>query len=112
MYAFMRARTGVLLAALLCVSGLAAQERAFDLGMEAISDYRHSVALMHFMSAAEHGDRDAQRSLGLMLLYGGRLYGSDVQANREQATHWLRKAAANGCEVSAFMLKVMAAGGT
>ena len=82
----------------------------YEQGLEAVGDYRYSVALMNFTAAAERGDRDAQRSLGLMLLYGERLYGSDVHLDRQRGERWLRAAAAQGCEVSSFMLKVLARG--
>ena len=81
---------------------------SYELGLEASSSYRYSETLKHFTRAAEQGDRDAQRSLGLMLLYGERLYGRDVPRNHEQAKRWLQAAAGQGCAVSSFMLKAMA----
>lgn len=80
---------------------------AFELGLEALNDYRYTVALMHFKQAAEQGDLEAQRNLGLMLFYGSKLYGADVQSNHEQARHWFESAARQGCEVSSMMLKLM-----
>lgn len=81
---------------------------SYERGLEAASDHRYSEALMHFTAAAEQGDRNAQRNLGLMLLYGDRLYGRDVPRNHEQAKRWLQAAAANGSEISLFMLKAIA----
>lgn len=77
-------------------------------GLDAAENYRYAEALMHFQQAAEQGDRGARRNLGLMLLYGDLLYGKEVGRQREQAKRWLQAAAAEGCEVSTFMLKVLA----
>lgn len=93
---------------LLCTPAAIAANLSYERGIEAASNYRYSEALMHFMAAAEQGDRSAQRNLGLMFLYGDRLYGHEVQRNLAQAKRWFQAAAANGCEVSQFMLKVMA----
>jgi TPR repeat protein len=43
-----------------------------------------------------------------MQLYGELLYGNEVPRNQEQARRWLEAAAADGCEVSAFMVKTLA----
>lgn len=88
-----------------------ATRRAYELGVDAADNYRYSEALMHFQKAAEGGDREARRNLGLMLLYGHLLYGKEVERNQDQGRRWLRAAANDGCEVSAFMLKVMASHG-
>ena len=95
-------------ALLFCASAAMAVNPSYELGLEASSKYRYSEALMHFTRAAEQGDGSAQRSLGLMLLYGDRLYGAEVPRNHEQARRWLQAAAGQGCEVSSFMLKAMA----
>ena len=98
-----------LMAALLLTAPAAvAGNRSYELGLEASSNYRYADAVQHFQAAAEQGERDGQRNLGLMLLYGERLYGADVRRNREQAKRWLGLAAANGCEISLLVLKAMA----
>lgn len=95
--------------ALLCpISTAFAANPSYERGIEATNDYRYSEALMYFTAAAEQGDKDAQRNLGLMFLYGDRLYDGDIPRNRKQAKRWLEAAASQGCKVSAFMLKVMA----
>lgn len=81
---------------------------SYERGLDAVAAYRYSEALMHFQRAAEQGDRSARRNLGLMLLYGDQLYGKEVARNTAQAKHWLQAAASDGCEVSTFMLKLMA----
>ena len=93
---------------LLATSVAFAVNPSYERGVEANEDYRYSEALMHFMFAAEQGDPNAQRNLGLMLLYGERLYSRNVPRNHEQAKRWLLAASRQGCEVSSFMLKVMA----
>ena len=99
---------GTAAALLLSTPATLAADPSYERGLEATSNYRYSEALMHFTVAADRGDRAAQRNLGLMLLYGDLLYGRDVPRNREQANRWLQAAAAQGCEVSSFMLKVLA----
>ena len=95
--------------ALLCsLPPAIAANPSYERGIEATNDYRYSDALMHFMAAAEQGDKEAQRNLGLMLLYGDRLYNGEISRNRAQAKRWLEAAANQGCQVSAFMLKMMA----
>lgn len=95
---------------LLLASTLAAEDPSstYELGVEALEDYRYSVAQMHFIAAAKKGNRDAQRNLGLMYLYGDALYGKDIPKNRSEAKYWLQLAANNGCEVSRLMLRVLA----
>lgn len=101
MVQFGKALAGLLLAS----TAWSAPHAAYGLGQEAIADYRYGEALAHFRQAAEHGDRDAQRILGLMLLYGESLYGQEVLRDPLQARRWLGDAARNGCEVSEFLLR-------
>jgi TPR repeat protein len=83
-------------------------EREFEMAIEAASDFRYSIALEHFRSAAELGNIDAQRSAGLMLLYGGALYGQEIRTNRSEAIRWLGLAAKGGCKVSAYEIARLA----
>jgi len=78
---------------------------SYEQGLEAAREYRYSLALTHFTVAAEQGDPDAQRTLGLMLLHGERLYGREVQRDEQRAKRWLRAAAAQGCAVSFHVLE-------
>lgn len=87
---------------------MAAGQSSYERGLEAAASYRYATALVHFQEAAEQGDRSARRNLGLMLLYGESLYGKEVAGNRELARRWLQAAAADGCEVSAFMVRTLA----
>ena len=66
--------------------------------------HRYAAGLVHLRKAAETGDRDARRTLGLMLLYGDALYDVEVPANREDGLRWLRLAAADGSETSMHVL--------
>lgn len=90
---------------------MAASPSAYELGLAAAADYHYAEALRYFQTAAEQGDRDARRTLGLMLLYGGHLYGQEIVGNRTQARRWLESAAQDGCEVSTFMVKAQAPSG-
>ncbi|WP_296506438.1 hypothetical protein [Rhodoferax sp.] len=83
-------------------------DHAYEIGLAAAMDYRYSEALVQFRVAATQGNRDAQRTIGLMLLYGERLYGADVHRNDEEAIHWLKSASASGCETSSFVLQKLA----
>ncbi len=72
--------------------------------MEMFAEHRYAAGLVPLQKAAEMGDRDARRTLGLMLLYGQSLYNTEVPTNREQGLRWLRMAAGDGCEISQYML--------
>src|SRR5450830_1449739 len=87
--------TITVLALFFSTSATMAADRSYELGMEAATNYRYAEALMHFQAAAERGDQAAQRNLGLMLLYGERLYGNDVRRDHEQAKRWLQTASDN-----------------
>lgn len=89
------------------LGAVAADLSSYERGLEAIESYRYSEALKHFRDAAEQGDVNACRNLGLMLLYGEALYGKEVASNPEQAKYWLHAAARDGSEVSSFMLKAV-----
>lgn len=97
------------LASILLLSSLTtaavAANAEHEAGLEAASEYRYAKALSHFQAAATQGDREAQRTSGLMLLYGHRLYGHEVATDRAQAVKWLNAAAAGGCQVSAAVLR-------
>lgn len=82
----------------------AAGESEFEAAIDATSEYRYAEALKHFRNAAELGNIDAQRSAGLMLLYGGALYGQEIHANRGEALRLLGLAAKGGCKVSSYVL--------
>lgn len=106
----MARRAGLLALLALALPALAGSP-AFERAQEAIADHRYAEARSQLQLAAEQGDRDAQRSLGLMLLYGEALYGPQVRADRAQARRWLQTASERGCEVSSFILKHMDAPG-
>lgn len=71
---------------------------------EMFADYRYAAGLVPLRQAAEAGNRDARRTLGLMLLHGEALYGTEVPTNREEGLRWLRLAAAGGCNISKHVL--------
>lgn len=80
-----------------------AQEH-LTVAQDLFAEHRYAVGLAPLRQAAEAGDRDARRTLGLMLLYGQALYGTEVPTNREEGLRWLRLAAAAGCETSSHVL--------
>jgi TPR repeat protein len=49
--------------------------------------------IQEILRAAEAGSRQAQEMLGLMYLYGSRLYGDGVAKNMNEALRWLELAA-------------------
>lgn len=71
---------------------------------EMFAEHRYAAGLAHLRKAAEAGDREARRTLGLMLLYGATLYQAEVPTNREDGLRWLRLAAIDGCETSKHVL--------
>lgn len=85
-----------------------ADDSSFAQAEEAIDNHEFRLALHLYRQAADQGDPEAARSAGLMLLYGERLYGTQVKGDRMLAQHYLRRAALRGCEVSAALLQKMA----
>lgn len=83
-----------------------------DDARDAVADYRYSVAYRLFNEAADGGNTLAQRIAGTMAWYGETLYGGEVRRDRARATQLFSRAAAQGCEISNFYLKRMAAGDT
>jgi TPR repeat protein len=71
---------------------------------EMFAEHRYAAGLVPLRKAAEIGDRNARRTLGLMLLYGEALYGAEVPTDREQGLRWIRLAAVDGCEISRHVL--------
>lgn len=79
-------------------------ESEVEVALDMTSNFRYADAFAHFRVAAKLGNIDAQRSAGLMALYGESMYGPEIHANRVEALQWLGLAAKNGDEVSAYML--------
>ena len=75
---------------------------------EMFGEHRYAAGLAPLRQAAETGNGDARRTLGLMLLHGQALYGAEVPTNREEGLRWLRLAAADGCETSKHVLARLA----
>jgi TPR repeat protein len=78
-------------------------------GMVLYEDGRYVDAMAALALAAEEGDVRAQRLLGLMYLYGERLYGSAVARDRGMALSWLYRASAQGDRIATFALTWIAA---
>ena len=101
----------ILLAAVL--PAYAAGESEVEAAIEAVSDHRYAEAFAHYRIAARLGNVDAQRSAGLMALYGEVLYGSEIHADRAEALQWLGLAEKAGCGICAYVLaKLAVRGGT
>jgi TPR repeat protein len=82
------------------LSAHAAGEAEFEAGLDAAAQYRYAHAFELFRQAAEKGNVQAQRTAGLMALYGERLYGTEVPRNQAEAQKWLASAASGGCAVA------------
>lgn len=80
-----------------------------DAALAEANNGHYAMALSYYRIAAEQGDRAAQRIAGLMLYYGERLYGEEIHQDLPAAKIFLSMAAAQGCEVSKFMLGKLAA---
>jgi TPR repeat protein len=72
------AALALLFSATASASATTSADHEYEVGLAAAMDYRYSEALVQFRLAATQGNLDAQRTIGLMLLYGDRLYGADV----------------------------------
>lgn len=79
-------------------------KNAYEMGKAAVEEHRYALALQHFQRAAQQGHGEAQNIAGMMLYYGPRLFGSEIQADRFQARRWLQLAAEQGSEASRAML--------
>ena len=66
---------------------------------------RYGLALNAYLQAAEQGHVQAQRTAGLMLLHGERVYGQEIRQDKAKGIWLLNKAAANGCEISKQLLQ-------
>jgi len=61
--------------------------------------------VQEYRRAAEAGDRAAQEMLGLMYLYGSRLYGNGIKRDTAEAERWLERAAAQGSVLARQLLR-------
>jgi TPR repeat protein len=95
----------ILLGSLTSLAGAAGGDAEYEAGLREAQELRYARALDHFNMAAAQGHRDALRTAGLMLLYGQDLYGEEVQKDWITAVHLLAEAAAQGCAVSARVLR-------
>lgn len=92
------------LAAAILAPAVAHPSDAMARAEEAYENFRWPGAVVSLESAAQSGDRSAQRLLGFMLLYGERLY-PGVKSDRAKAFYWLRQAANQGDEGAAFVVQ-------
>ena len=89
---------------LIAVSIFTSFGRANADDLVATDEYDYAGAFTQYCKAADRGERDAQRTCGLMALYGEALYGDQVHRNLPLAKKYLGMAAAQGCAVSKYML--------
>ena len=73
-------------------------------GLALYEDQRYVDAISALCIAAEDGDVRAQRLLGMMYLYGEKLYGSAVPRDYGMALSWLYRASAQGDDVAIWTL--------
>lgn len=89
----------------LSVSGGVHADNAYETGQAEAMEYRYAKALASYREAAAQGNHQAQLIVGGMLLYCERLYGAEVPCDRAEAVKWLGLAAAQGSEVSRYLLR-------
>ncbi len=70
----------------------------------AADEYNYTGTFAQYCEAADRGDRNAQRTCGLMALYGETLYGDQVHRNLPLAKKYLGMAAVQGSALSMYML--------
>lgn len=75
-------------------------EQRFQLALEAQTAREYGPMLVLLRQAARDGEAVAQETLAWVLLAGPTLYGAAVKADRCEAIHWLRQAAAKGSETA------------
>jgi TPR repeat protein len=95
--------TFAFLAVVATVAPSARADAEFDQALGAIDTCDYPRALAPLRTAAEAGDRRAQRLLGFMLLHGEALY-RGVVADPIQALAWLRRSSGQGEVQAAFVL--------
>jgi TPR repeat protein len=81
----------------------AGAQSGLDRALVELEAYDYPRAVASLRTAADDGDRRAQRILGFMLLHGEGLY-RGVAVDRAQAVAWLRKAALAGDEQAAWFV--------
>lgn len=80
--------------------------------LEAAADRRWADALAQWRAAAEAGDAFAAERVGLMLLFGERLYGPQVPRDPDAAARWLEAAARGGSPAALYVRCRQRAGAT
>ena len=96
--------TGLALFAIAAATSAFADD-AYDAGQAAAADHQDAKALASFREAAAHGHRQSQLIAGGMLLHCRQLYGAEFPCDKAEATRWLSLAAAQGSEVSGYLLR-------
>lgn len=79
-------------------------EQRFQLALEAQTARDYGPMLVLLRQASREGETQAQETLAWVLLAGPTLYGAAVKADRCEAIHWLRQAAAKGSATAASQL--------
>lgn len=99
-----RAALGLLVVCANFAIGTASAETATEAAQEAYAKQHFAIALAEYRRAAEAGERSAQEIVGLMYLYGPRLYGTAVDRDVAAAKLWLCRAAAQQSEVARYVV--------
>ena len=79
-------------------------EQRFQLALEAQADRDYRAMLVQLRQAATEGHAEAQEMLGMVLLAGPALYGTEVKADRCEARRWMLRAASQGSDTARVQL--------
>jgi len=105
-----RARSAAIAVALLyATSAWSTESAAWQDAEDAYARDHYAVALDGFQRLAAQGDARAAERAGLMLLYGERLYGTQVPRDTHRAGRLLVQASKGGREAAQHLLKRPAA---
>ena len=79
-------------------------EQRFQLALEAQAARDYRAMLDELRQAALEDNAEAQEMLGMVLLAGPTLYGSEVKADRCEARRWMLRAASQGRDTARVQL--------
>ncbi|BEP60505.1 hypothetical protein GmRootV213_10590 [Variovorax sp. V213] len=79
-------------------------DQRFQLALEAQAARDYRTMLEELRQAAAEDSAEAQEMLGMVLLAGSTLYGTEVKADRCEARRWMLRAASQGSDTARVQL--------
>lgn len=109
-------RWRIVLSGVLCLVAAIAAAKPFDANVDLQTEQRYQLALEaqaardyrtmleQLRQAATEGHPEAQEMLGMVLLTGPTLYGTEVKADHCEARRWMLRAASQGSDTARVQL--------